>query len=869
MGNSSSRTTSEMGISAKVTQSNSVSQDMDCSALNINSVSQNVANSNCIDGIHLEMSNIDMQNEGECRIEGNMISLNNQEASQDLQQTLTQASEAVTKGFNLGNSSQAIAESNSNISAEVNQNNTVSQKCFSSTLNVNRLQQNIYNDNTEGSCNELIEDISLSNKAKAIGQCGLQSSNVQKSDQAVKQTVEQTASATTEGIDFMALGFLVLCIAVLVFVVFSSVGAGAVGTVVSGVKGFLSIVYQIFGYVIGPLFIIYSIYTIITIYSQYNDLTTKHPWEIEDIDIPTAIRIMLIIKDLEFSVTNKYIEKVKTKVIKPGGAPPEQHNDGVYFINYSSVHYIDKTLTDQDSIRETLKSKGLQNPKLYRFSVNNKGIEDDKYNESDNPTPETAKTHMINNNYYAFEIIYYGVYSDGTTVKLDRPITLFYTNLDENLWNYDLIGKSECEENSSDENKITSCGIETSINSKQCNGDNSSCELDEFCGLGNTGCVNCKYCKYRTDGYGITKDTKPEDVNADDTCLKKCEDYTEGRESLEAKINDCKICKGRVLQQSELFSDDNIIIGNNPWNKVNYSPELLNSEIYNNSEYQGNVRYENGKFQAYTDTGWNNIDLNQIGFNNYPTESQMSSINLDISNDDKNYIKFSGLPPSLSNSKCLMQTITYNDDIPNIGRNYIKLSPSPGGGYENVDNVTGICYDANDHKCVDKYSTMCVNFQNKKNSIHECDPGSYMNLYKTLLHDNATEQEKTCADISLQSSISDDEWKTCKNFCCVSNPPSTRSSPDYLDQVMCTHIPERSIKITPRYIPFRSNIVGIRMYRDFSDMNQKVSPMNLVKDTAMIILVVFAVILLICGFLCYKIISSFRNKNNSSDVDNG
>ena len=867
MGNSSSRTTSEMGISAKVNQSNSVSQDMECSALNINSISQNMRNNACPGGASQVMTNINADNQSECNIEGNMIAMNNQAASQDLQQTLTQASEAVTKGFNLGNSSEAIAESNTNISAEVNQSNTVSQKCYSSTLNVNRLQQNMYNTvATDGPCNQLIDNISLSNKAKAIGQCGLESSNVQKSDQTIKQIVEQTASATTEGIDFMALGFLVLCIAVLVFVVFSSVGAAGVGAVVAAAKGFLSIVFQIFGYVIGPLFIAYSIYTIITIYNEYNDLTTKHPWEIEDIDIPIAVRIMLIVKDLDFSVSNKYIEKIKTKVIKPGplGGVSEQYKDGVFFINYSSVHYIDKTLTDQDSIRETLKSKGLQNPNLYRFSVNNKGIEDDKYNESDNPTPETAKTHMINNNYYAFEIIYYGVYNDGTIVKLDKPITLFYTKLDEHLWNYDLIGKKVCKDDSLDDTKIKSCGIETNINSPQCKGDNTLCDEGEFCGLGNTGCVNCKYCKQVTDGYGITKDTK--DINPNDTCLKKCEDYTESRESLEAKINDCKICKGRVLQQSELFSEDNIIIGNNPWNKVEYSPELLNSEIYNNSEYQGNVKYENGKFKAYTDTSWNNIDLKQIGFSEYPTELQKDELTLETNNGDRNYIKFSG-SSSLGASKCLMQSITYNDDdVPNIRKTYTELSPSPGG-YENIADQSGICYDANQTKCVDKYSTMCVNFRNKKGSINECDQGSVMNLYKTLLHGSATDAEKRCADISLQSSISVEDWAQCKDICCVnpSSPPPPTSPSVYDDQVMCTYIPANSIKVSPRYIPFRSNIVGIRMYRDFSHMNQTTSPMNFVKDTAIIIFVVFAIILVICGILCYKIISSKGNNVDSEE----
>ena len=857
MGNTSSRTVSEMGISAKVNLSNGVSQSMNCDSLNINDISNNAQHSRCGGGFTQTIKGITATNTGSCTATADLISLNNQAASQDLQNDLTQVAESTSKGIG-GGSTSATTESNTQISGEVNQSNTVAQKCYADSLNINRLVNTMNHMDVAGDCEQVISDVTLSNKFSSISTCGLHSTNEQSSDQVMKNTVSQSATAVSEGVDLWALAGVIIAIG-LCAIMLSFAGPAAVtglagGVVMTVIKIVVFILKIICGFVL-PFLIAATIYQL---YEEAGKLKSATPVEIESFEVPWLVQIVLKIKDLDpYHDTEKYLEKMQVQNWYPSGDPGLPSTDGLYIVRYSSVYFMDPAHMGD---RAELMKMGLQNEKLYpQWAKNNKAKEDSDYNTANpNPTSETAEAHLkLHDNYYAFEIIYYAVDLAGNTHELDKPITMFYTSLDENLWNYDLISKPECLEDNS-LTQTVSCGIKTDIEKVQCNGDDAQCKDGEFCGLGNTGCISCEYCRYKQDGWGACEPTSPTDHKCNDRhdergCLERCEGkgLVLERTSLNQKLKECNICKGRVLQQSEIFSQDRhlIILGNEGWNKVQYDKNYLKSDIWNEQNNPGNIRYHadntgDGGFQKWSGSQWAEMDTADIGYDpNTLTDGSILALD-SVSNDvGSDYIKFATSGTATGVDKCVLQEIKYtgppppapSPQIPEVLTKKYILDPGVNGGYSPTPSGA-TCYDGEDIKCIDKYEAMCINFKNRHKiggPVHSCDGNQTIDLFKTLVGPDATSTDLRCADISLNDEISADEWADCKSTCCRI-PDRTESEDDmsFPNQAFCTHIPADSIKIEPRYLPYNSNVVGIRMYRDFRNMEtDKTSAKDFVRDS--------------------------------------
>ena len=846
MGNSSSRSVAEIGISSKIRQANSVRQDAVCESSQANTASVEVSGLTCEGGgLHIVQSGITSGNVASCDLSSNLLSLNNQKADQKVEQELKQKAEAVTKGLNLFNFSDAETDANTQLSAEINIENTVSQRCRSSTLQLNKAAININNSHVGGTCEITQSDIDFSNKANSLATCGLQSSSTQEAIQDLKQKVTQESTAKSEGIDLWALGFCLLCAAVLAFVIAAMGPAAVIGT---GIGLVWSITKAILKLLIPVAIVVILILMISDLYAEGIEIK-KSPMELVDYDIPFLIRVILTIfyisigDWLKGNAETKYYKKLDPKIIKDGKDITNQNdNKGLFIINYSSVQYInrDEVVTganiDQAKLRELLVKKGLQNKELYpddMYKTSAVAEENAVFNSSsqNNPKPEDAinfmETDPKGKTYYAFEIIRYGVEKSGDILKLDKPITLFYNKLDEKLWNYDSLKTDICLEKPTDTDvpsKITSCDIETK--GKKCNKDDDCNQENEFCGMGNVGCVDCKYCTANTDGYGVRDDSVQE---TDKGCLFTCED-AHGKEppvsrSLKDKLNDCRICKGKVLQQSEIMVEGKNQTGDNPWNKPNYS-NYINSDIFNPENYEGNVKYDS-QFQLYTKGGWENIGLNEIGYSSSPPTAP--PLDYDDASDD-NFLHFGG---GSGEEKCLLQKIivpttcdSTSCDV-SVDPNKYELEKNADGAWEakaadsslHAEGLT--CYNIGGDRCIDKYEAMCNNFKSMQVGDEAergatCDTGEYINTFKTL------ENDPTCGSLSMASVVGAGEWDGCKNACCTST--LTDKDTTFPDQVVCTHVPANTVRVKKRYLPHRSNLVGIREFRDFSDMGLYISP---------------------------------------------
>ena len=822
MGNSSSRTIAEMGISAKVNQASNASSNATCDSMNINNIVQSITSSNC-GVISQSISDGNQDNNSTCRNASRQISISNQKADQDLQQQLTQVAEAKTKGVNLGNSSSAVAETNTQLNSTINLENSVSQDCSTLALNLNDIRQSITNSNSD-TCIQNVNNIKQENISQATNECSLKSDQSQASSQVIKQTVSQTATATTEGFDPVALLGMVAFILVILFV-------GPAYTISKIASAGLSALLKVL--MVGIILIFIAIYVGILFewfkssINQYSEI----PWYIK-------ILLYLFFGYSSWSETpDNYYEIMKSETIIDTNSTP--HNDGIYIINYSSVHYIPdnlKNTINSAATLEEIKKLGLQNENLYGSAAkNNNGKVDSKYEYNSSYNPKQAKEFMENEKdsnknpkYHAFEIICYVISKEGEILKLDNPITLFYDKLDETFWNYDSIKNPGCLDSSNSEN-YTSCGIELPKSRTECK-THDDCKRDgEFCGLGDIGCVSCDYCSNAEDGIYGEEGT----INPDESCIGKPEEAflqtkkacggVSGSKSLKKLLDGCKSCKGRILQQGEVYNEQNKIVpGTDPWNKVNYYNYTKAHDIWENSyDSQGNIRFNDGKFEKLNDNSWTEIGEMRYGFSSLPPSSSFT-IDFDKTkndNSEQNRIYFNSSNPDISQEKCIIRSVTWDSEADRVILGEHKLATWSDNKWSSNEVSTGSCYNVGDddkYKCIDKYEVMCQNFPARNPNL-KCDESKVINYTKTL------QDNETCAKLSLKDEISQDDWSQCKNICCTLRTDINPSDYDFSDQVDCDYIPPNSIKIDQRFMPYNNNVVGIRMFRDYSEMGDKSS----------------------------------------------
>ena len=828
MGNSSSRTIAEMGISAKVNQASNASSETTCDSMNINSIYQNIDGSKCQGAMINSISGVKQDNNSKCKNASKQISISNQKADQDLQQQLTQVAEAKTKGVNLGNSSSAVTETNTQLNSSINLENSISQSCSSHALNLNQIRQSITNSSGEKCIND-VRDIDQKNISQAINECSLKSDQSQASSQVIKQTVSQTATATTEGFDPVALLVMVAIILLILFVG----PAYTISKIASaGLTTFLKVFMLV---VIGILIAIYAGIFFEWFKSSSINQYSEIPWYIK-------IPLYLFFGYSSWSETpDNYYEIMKSEMINDTNSTP--HNDGIYIINYSSVHYIPDNLKDtinSSTTLEEIKKLGLQNENLYgEKAKNNNGKVDSKYGYNSSYNPKKAKEFMENEKdsnknpkYHAFEIICYVISKEGEILKLDNPITLFYDKLDETFWNYDSIKNPGCLDSSDSEN-YTSCGISLPKSRTECK-THDDCGDGEFCGLGDIGCVSCDYCNNAEDGIYGEEGT----INPEESCIgveekppgrgyiqdKKACGGVSGSKSLKKLLDGCKSCKGRILQQGEVYNEQNkIVAGTDPWNKVNYYNYTKAYDIWNNSyDSQGNIRFNDGKFEKLNGNSWNELKEMEYGFSSLPPSS---SFNIDLAKtisdeSEQNRIYFNSSISGNSEEKCIIRSVTWTEEDASVTLGQPSLSTLSGNKWSSTDeSTTGSCYNVgvdDKYKCIDKYEVMCQNFPARDPNL-KCDGSKVIDYTKTLV--GAGEQR--CAQLSLKDKITEEDWSECKEICCKT--AENKREILFTDQVDCDYIPGNSIKIDQRFMPYNNNVVGIRMFRDYSEMGNKSS----------------------------------------------
>ena len=867
MGNSSSRTIAEMGISAKVNQASNASSETTCDSMNINSITQNIMNSNCAD-ILQTTSGVSQDNNSFCKNASKQISISNQKADQDLQQQLTQVAEAKTKGVNLGNSSSAVTETNTQLNSAINLENSVSQSCSSHALNLNAIRQSITNANSN-TCIQTVTDIEQNNISRATNECSLQSDQSQASSQVVKQTVSQTATATTEGFDPVALLGMVAIILLILFV-------GPAYTMSKIASAGLSAFLKVLMVVIILIFIAIYVGIIIEWFKPSINQYSEIPWYIK-------IPLYLFFGYSSWSETpDNYYELMKSEMIIDTNSTP--HNDGIYIINYSSVYYIPDNLKDtinSETTLEEIKKLGLQNENLYGSAAkNNNGKVDDGYGYNGSYNPAEAKAYMENKTddndnpiYHAFEIICYVISKEGGILKLDNPITLFYDKLDETFWNYDSIKNPGCLDSSSDSENYTSCGISLPKSRTKCK-THDECHDGEFCGLGDIGCVSCDYCQSVEDGiYGREGTINPEEscIGVPDESIinhKKACGGVSGSKSLKNLLDDCKSCKGRILQQGEVYNEQTKKIedGTNPWNKVNYYNYTKAHDIWENSyDSQGNIRFNDGKFEKRNGNSWIELGEMDYGFSSLPPSSSFT-IDFDktISDEsEQNRIYLNSPITGNSEEKCIIRSVSWTEGEPNVTLGPPSLSTLSGNIWSSTGVSPGSCYNVgvdDKYKCIDKYEVMCQNFPARNPNL-ECDDSNVIDYTKTLV--GGGEEEKKCAQLSLKDKITEDDWSECKDICCKpADEASEASEILFNDQVDCDYIPRNSIKIDQRFMPYNNNVVGIRMFRDYSEMGDKLS----IKENLDKLVYWGWKVPLITAILWGLFYMYLKNKNNKSHI---
>jgi hypothetical protein len=855
--NNSSLAISEMAMSAKLKQSNTVQSNINCDVIGDNIIA--LTQTGCEGSATGTISGARQSTDAKCDAENNMLSINDQSAAQDLSQTLSQVAESATKGIAVGNSNEAETRSRTSVSGEVELDNLSSQNCRASVYGLNQIY--LTQADVGGGCVGTIKDVDQSTKAQASVKCGLKSDNHQSAHQTITQTVTQSASATTQGIDP---GMYV----VYMYAIYTAGGVGGSWVSVQAMKA------------AGPVLAVAIALLLVGLlgmvgwscqgYSEKPMAKEKVPWFI-DWDTPT------------------YYEEMRLT---------EKDDSNLFIVKYSKVFPLSSTTTN---LREAMKKQGLMNEeykKLYNGSDDNVGKEDPAFtapsgNKSVHgmgewPQPEDAKNFMIDNDtnankYYAFEIIKYGIDENGRTTRLQKPITLFYEELNEIFWNYDKLGKEGgiCID---DPKNRKICGIDQTVFLKptsssektqredglggvKCD-ESTACAAGYFCGTGGVGCINCDYCGSDKDGYGGDRGK---------SCTEKC--GTTGTKSLKGELDKCKICLGKILQQSETITSGKIsssIISSESHSGTypDYS-EYIEGEIKDEllMDYTGlsgdpvygtiNLR-ANHTSQRYFGKGEDKHERwtpTQVGF----SDDSLIGVNIQstISFSDDGHILLDEVPENNSaQEKCIYTPIEYNNKSPaaasgcpldysnpkkldhmkseSLVRGGTDWSPAAGASAQPPAGCPGhgtppTCYDIGEEKCVDQYKATCGILAAKVSStisdgtFAPCETGTKLDSLKTLSNtDNQTCGAMALAPMSSFLSVADatigedavTKWTTdCKATCCVTSTVAESTVDIQGAEGVCEYIPAKSIGINKRILPHEANTIGIRMYRDRSNMD--------------------------------------------------
>ena len=903
----SSLNVSEMAMSSKIKQSNEVDSNITCN----NSLNTIISarQSGC-ESATMRLSKKKKKSESSCKSEQNMTTKNDQKAKQDLQQSLTQAATSTMKGINIGTSNSAENRSRTSISGEVELDNISAQNCNATNYQLDAIY--LTQDSITGNCEMVGTNFSQSAKATASVTCGLKSDNHQASEQTMSQTVSQVASATMVGIDPM--------IAVYIYALYLF---GGLASSVIAVWAFKKLI----GKLVLGIIIIVIVGNLIYTYDDPGPISSPKPME--------QIKVPFYLKD------DYYYEEMKME--KKENEAPDPNN--LFIVKYSKVFAWDTSndgvFTGSNDDRDKMKTKGLMNEKYKTidgysyFGEDNVGAEDDGFIALRPPSgkstyggqwpqPEDAKEFMYSpgneKKYYAFEIIKYGIKTDGSILKLGTPITLFYTKLNEIFWNYDKLGVIDCITNDKmcgiDNGKFQRVGGDVAAaGGITCNKD-GDCDRDGgyFCGTGGVGCIKCEYCKSKLDGYGGLF----MESGTSQGCLERCGDGVgeTPRISLKEKLDDCKACLGKILQQSETVVSGEISSGSVSSNShsnidPNYGDyvrteflEEISVDVGDGENVQENYVYgtirlksegEHKKLKRYEgeSVGWVDIDVGFAEDNFDGLLTLKNNISLDPSD---NFIKINGGAAGTAGAagipaaaeKCILTPIEYNEKAgagsgecnldynkpkPLNKNNQHNLTVDPDafpGGWssvpsvpnsasnctsadrDNADNDT--CYNIGDIKCIDQYEATCGKLSAKvskasRGKFTPCDEGTKLDTLKTLVDDLVCGAAAYNESTSGITRLWDDN---CKSVCCIDSPAGTPPELTTIynqgNQVYCKHVPSGSIGEFKRILPHEANVVGIRMYRDGSEMGTKQSPATTIKIMKFSSCIILIIILLVSYF---------------------
>lgn len=255
-GTASSRNFAESVINQSVSQVNTAAQNSTASAFSF----QNISKVGGVGDLIVRRTKM------KAKVEVNMVAMfdaqQSNSASQDAAQSLEQMSKASVSGINLGNASSVINEVRTAINSVISGRNEMLQTCRTEAGAV----QNISAVGTDGDV--IVEDVEMdaavSNTVSCIGKAVQENSAIQKA----QQSISQSATAETVGLDLsaffmifviIAAGALLVCVVGVMFVGAISKGAASAATkVVSGLtnwKTLLAVVLVVVGIFVYVLFL--------------------------------------------------------------------------------------------------------------------------------------------------------------------------------------------------------------------------------------------------------------------------------------------------------------------------------------------------------------------------------------------------------------------------------------------------------------------------------------------------------------------------------------------------------------------------------------------------------------------------------------
>lgn len=881
---------SEMSAKAKVNQLSSVSSNIDCGVTQSNSIA---VSQHCDGSAYADVSGIRQDNNGICETIATMNTVNDQSSQQALTQAIQQTAESAMKGINIASDNEAENRSHQSMSAETNMDNIVSQNCMADVFQMNSMY---IGQNAQEDCNVRISNVNQDNKSKASTSCKLGSTNTQSASQTLTQTATQVATATMVGIDP---GMYIIYM----YLIYTLGGLGS------------SYVFSKFILPkVGKLSLFIFILIILAIGSYIIVTSWSHPGKpMEQLNIPFFFFP---------GEKNKYYEEMK--IIGPGVDGPTSNNN-IFTVKYSKVFPLtsSESAKSGNDLKNTMKTKGLMNDEYKKLdgysdsNVDNIGKEDPNFVMPANgisqhggrwPQPEDAVDFMEKTEnkkkYYAFEIIKYGIKDDGNIITLDTPVTLFYTELNEIFWNYDKLKNSKCISND------TVCGISQSkfkagerLGGIPCEDEQGIDQCTEegdkkyFCGTGGVGCISCEYCKTNEDGYGGVN--YPREGGG---CTEKCHGIT-ATKSLKEELDNCRVCLGKILQQSDKINNGKIIP--DPSLIPNYS-DYINSEIMSeiasasglDIPLYGSIELKSGKFQQYLGKDSRNQDKWQnvrVGFSNDNFAGlSIQEDNLTINDNNNIIFNPSGSISNIAEEKCLLYPIKYETNPSSSGSCNLDFgrpksidmdSPQElrlsNGSWTPVvlDNEStcandknATCYNLDDNnKCIDQYQATCGNLvswiMNESDSAFQpCTSGKKLDSLKTLKDVAGCKLAAYKGSDGSNVSLRDLWTQSCRANCCIEERAPLTTSEAQGPQVYCKYIPSGSIGKVDRLLPHEANVIGIRMYRDGTDMKaDETSTADRVKNLHLWLSICIAVIILITvGFYF-----NFSGKESNEDEDEG